>query len=63
MIGAASRPRSTTTPNINEGGGALHPKAAGLRRRHGAQLGIALDGDADRGILVDERGEVVDGSE
>ena len=29
--------------------------------RHKAQLGIALDGDADRAILADERGRIVDG--
>lgn len=47
--------------NINETG-ALHPElmAAEVRRR-GAQLGIALDGDADRVIVVDEKGETVDG--
>jgi phosphoglucosamine mutase len=50
--------------NINLDTGALHPH--GLQeavRQAGAQLGIALDGDADRCILVDERGDVVDGDE
>jgi phosphoglucosamine mutase len=48
--------------NINEGAGALHPgqtQAEVLRR--GAHIGIALDGDADRVIVVDEKGQVVDG--
>ena len=48
--------------NINQGCGALHPE--GLQaavRRHGAQVGVALDGDADRAIFVDEQGQVVDG--
>ncbi|MCB9913776.1 MAG: phosphoglucosamine mutase [Planctomycetes bacterium] len=48
--------------NINAGCGSTHPED--LRRevpRCGAVLGIALDGDADRCILVDERGEVVHG--
>jgi phosphoglucosamine mutase len=48
--------------NINRDGGALHP--ANLQahvRRHGAHVGVALDGDADRAILVDEHGVVVDG--
>src|SRR2546426_6458124 len=30
-------------------------------RRHRAHVGVALDGDADRAIFVDEQGEVVDG--
>jgi phosphoglucosamine mutase len=50
--------------NINHGCGALHPE--GLARAvvaHGANVGIALDGDADRAILVDEKGEIVDGDE
>jgi phosphoglucosamine mutase len=48
--------------NINRGCGALHPE--GLQaavREHGCHAGIALDGDADRCILVDEKGDVVDG--
>jgi phosphoglucosamine mutase len=50
--------------NINEGCGALHPeKLAAEVNRAGAHLGVALDGDADRLILVDERGVVVDGDQ
>ncbi len=48
--------------NINRDCGALHPdnvQSEVLKRR--AQIGIALDGDADRVIVVDERGQVVDG--
>jgi phosphoglucosamine mutase len=48
--------------NINDKCGALHPE--GLARavlQHGAHLGLALDGDADRLIVVDEKGKVVDG--
>ncbi|MCF6206271.1 MAG: phosphoglucosamine mutase [Sulfurovum sp.] len=48
--------------NINEGCGAMHPEHLAkvvLDKR--ADLGIALDGDADRVVLVDEKGEVVDG--
>jgi phosphoglucosamine mutase len=48
--------------NINEGCGALHPGALGaVVRDAGAHMGICLDGDGDRGIFVDERGEVQDG--
>jgi phosphoglucosamine mutase len=48
--------------NINDGSGALHPEACAEEvRRRGAHLGIALDGDADRVIVIDENGEVVDG--
>lgn len=48
--------------NINANCGSLH--LGGLRQvvvREKADLGIALDGDADRALFVDERGEVVDG--
>ncbi len=50
--------------NINANVGALHPQ--GLQeavKLSGAHVGIALDGDADRCILVDERGDVVDGDD
>jgi phosphoglucosamine mutase len=48
--------------NINLRRGALHPEhLASEVRKHHAQLGIALDGDADRVIFVDEHGQVVDG--
>lgn len=48
--------------NINDRHGALHPEnlAAEVIRRK-AHVGIALDGDADRLIVVDEQGQVVDG--
>jgi phosphoglucosamine mutase len=48
--------------NINRGCGSLHMDE--LRRRvpaEGADLGVAYDGDADRALFVDARGEVVDG--
>ena len=51
-----------TGMNINEECGALHPEvvqAAVLG--HGADIGLALDGDADRAIFVDEKGNVIDG--
>jgi phosphoglucosamine mutase len=48
--------------NINDGCGAVHPEnMARAVRKHGAQLGLALDGDADRVILADEEGRIVDG--
>ncbi len=53
------RPNGT---NINRECGALHPDHARAEVvRRGAQLGIALDGDADRVIVIDEKGQVVDG--
>jgi len=48
--------------NINADCGAVHPEGmAKAIEKHGADLGLALDGDADRVILADERGRVVDG--
>jgi phosphoglucosamine mutase len=48
--------------NINRDCGALHPEhMASEVVRRGAAIGIALDGDADRVIMVDERGQIVDG--
>jgi phosphoglucosamine mutase len=48
--------------NINRDAGALHPEHVAKEVvRRGAAIGIALDGDADRVIMVDERGQVVDG--
>jgi phosphoglucosamine mutase len=50
--------------NINAGCGALHPeRMTDSIRVYGADLGIALDGDADRVIVADERGKVVDGDQ
>ena len=50
--------------NINEGCGAVHPEVmAAAVVRHGAAVGIALDGDADRLILADETGHVLDGDQ
>ncbi|WP_411846022.1 phosphoglucosamine mutase [Roseibacillus persicicus] len=48
--------------NINENCGALHPEHAAQRvRETGADLGVCLDGDADRLVLIDATGKVVDG--
>jgi phosphoglucosamine mutase len=48
--------------NINKDAGALHPNNTRFEVvKRGAQIGIALDGDADRVIIVDENGQVVDG--
>ncbi len=48
--------------NINDGCGALHPATVGkVVKEYRADIGIALDGDADRLVVIDEEGEVVDG--
>lgn len=50
--------------NINAGCGSLYPEAlAKAVKEHGAHLGMALDGDADRVIFVDEQGQEVDGDQ
>jgi phosphoglucosamine mutase len=50
--------------NINEGCGSTNPgMAAQAVLAHGADLGICLDGDADRVMIIDEKGEVADGDQ
>ena len=50
--------------NINRGCGSTEPGFLSAEvLRHGAQLGIALDGDADRLIMVDEQGRIIDGDQ
>ncbi len=50
--------------NINKGCGSTHVEPLQARvLAEGADLGIALDGDADRLILVDELGRIVDGDQ
>ncbi|MGA8049838.1 MAG: phosphoglucosamine mutase [Burkholderiales bacterium] len=50
--------------NINEGCGATAPQHLGAEvKRHGADLGIALDGDADRVLIADRAGVLYDGDQ
>lgn len=50
--------------NINDGVGSTHPEAcAAAVRDHGADLGISLDGDADRVVIVDQHGAIADGDQ
>ena len=57
LIGA--KPDST---NINRNCGALYPEVVAQKvKETGADIGLALDGDGDRAILVDEKGKIVDG--
>jgi phosphoglucosamine mutase len=50
--------------NINAACGSTHPGEISRRvKETGAQIGISHDGDADRLVLCDEKGEVVDGDE
>ncbi len=50
--------------NINLNCGSMHPEQAAKEViRSGADLGICLDGDADRVIIIDEKGRVSDGDQ
>jgi len=50
--------------NINEHAGSLHAEVLQKAvKRHGADIGIAHDGDADRAIFCDEQGSIVDGDQ
>jgi phosphoglucosamine mutase len=59
VIALSAKPDGT---NINDDCGAVHPKKmCASVKKHGANIGIAVDGDADRVIICDENGEEVDG--
>ncbi|NRA95492.1 MAG: phosphoglucosamine mutase [Planctomycetes bacterium] len=63
-LGATLHVRGNTPDglNINDGAGVFYVAELGaLVKEHGASLGMALDGDADRVLLVDETGDVRDG--
>lgn len=63
-LGAEVYPVAVTPDgeNINRGCGAVYPKLLQNEvKRVKAHIGIALDGDGDRCVLVDEKGEVADG--
>ncbi|MGA2551593.1 MAG: phosphoglucosamine mutase [Burkholderiaceae bacterium] len=50
--------------NINEACGATHPEALQLAvRSHRADLGVSLDGDADRVVMADGKGRIYNGDE
>ncbi len=50
--------------NINANCGSTYPQTlAEAVKTHGAHIGIALDGDADRVIICDEKGQIVDGDQ
>ncbi|MEP1963394.1 phosphoglucosamine mutase [Tateyamaria sp.] len=65
-LGATVIPVGTTPTghNINKGCGSMHPQtAAEAVVAHGADVGICLDGDADRVILLDEKGNIGNGDQ
>ena len=50
--------------NINENCGSTFPnKIKSLVKKHKAHIGVALDGDADRIIMCDEKGDIIDGDQ
>jgi phosphoglucosamine mutase len=50
--------------NINEDCGSTHPAAMQkLVKEYRADIGIALDGDADRLVICDEKGQIIDGDQ
>ncbi len=50
--------------NINQNCGSLFPqKASGLVKKKKCDIGICLDGDADRVVIIDEKGKVLSGEE
>ena len=50
--------------NINAGVGSTHPEAlAALVKEKGADVGLSFDGDGDRLIAIDEKGNIVDGDQ
>ena len=50
--------------NINNNCGSMYPnKIKSAVKRHGAHIGISLDGDADRIIMCDEVGNIIDGDQ
>jgi phosphoglucosamine mutase len=61
VISFGTQPNGT---NINQDCGSMHPGLlAGKVREYRADIGIAHDGDADRVILCDENGKVIDGDD
>jgi phosphoglucosamine mutase len=61
VIAVGGEPDGT---NINHGVGATHPRHLSTKVvEHGAQAGIALDGDGDRLLMADASGRVYDGDE
>ncbi len=65
-LGAEVVPLATSPDgfNINDGCGSTHPGAAAAAVvAHGADLGISLDGDADRVVIIDETGAITDGDQ